>query len=853
MSTTSAGGAHVAAPPLAPLPLPRPPSPPLAAAAAASASSAAATAAAATARVGGGGGAGVTAAVVAVDGGAPPLPSSGGGVIPIAGERMEFEVGVGAAAVPLGCLLLGGAHERSRFLGGGGSGAGATAATEGGGSAGCDSGGGGGGGGDSRGDSAGGAAPPPPSPSDPAHTVLVAALSVPGLMTPADFASFVLPWADRFNHARLVRPVAERNRYAVVLAFGDPALADAFRRAYHGRAYLSGLSAETCALRPVFGVTLHSPPRRRWSLGGGGCGCSSPPLLGRQGAGASEVRGEVAAAAAAATVAAVGDAPPRQQSLFPAAADLPACAVCLERLVGAPEEEVGTGSSGGGAGGGGSSGGGGSASGTAAAPFPPPTTPPPPPPARGLVTSVCGHTLHAICLRKWDINSCPVCRTAHELTPEATACMVCGTTDGLWMCLVCANVGCGRDVSYHALQHFEATHHPFAVALAARAGGRVWDYVGDRFVHRLLTNLGDGKIVELPRRCAAGVAATGPPPSPPTGAAAATPASAGGGGGSRSSGGCAAAATRTAAASATGGGAGAAGRASSGRGAAAGAGGASIAGGGVGGGGAGGDGDGGGGGGGGGGGDGGTVAPPPPTPSYGKRTWDVEGKFAAAGASPPIGAAPPAADDEDDGLGGVDADGQDESEAAAVRAAVYASRMDTLVAEARAAAAAATARAVAAEAATAAATAAAEAAAAEATTLRAALAAATKEARAATKKAATVAEQGAFLKTLNESLLRDKAAWAAALDAARSDAAAAAAERDDLADQLRDVCAHLDTAGRIADAGGGGAGGGAAASSSSSAAAATGEGADGVAGAAIVGVGASPRERLRKLRRSKAR
>lgn len=231
----------------------------------------------------------------------------------------------------------------------------------------------------------------------------------------------------------------------------------------------------------------------------------------------------------------------------------------------------------------------------------------------------------------------------------------------------------------------------------------------------------------------------------------------------------------------------------------------------------------------------------------------MEGKFAAAGASPPIGAAPPAADDEDDGLGGVDADGQDESEAAAVRAAVYASRMDTLVAEARAAAAAATARAVAAEAATAAATAAAEAAAAEATTLRAALAAATKEARAATKKAATVAEQGAFLKTLNESLLRDKAAWAAALDAARSDAAAAAAERDDLADQLRDVCAHLDTAGRIADAGGGGAGGGAAASSSSSAAAATGEGADGVAGAAIVGVGASPRERLRKLRRSKAR
>ncbi|GAB0497249.1 hypothetical protein MMPV_008573 [Pyropia vietnamensis] len=540
-------------------------------------------------------------------------------------------------------------------------------------------------------DSGGGAAAAPAAPPDPAHPVLVAALSVPGLMTPADFASFVLPWADRFIHARLVRPVAERNRYAVVLAFGDPAVADAFRRAYHGRAYLSGLSAET----------------------------------------------------------------------------------------------------------------------------------------------VCGHTLHAACLRKWDINSCPVCRTAHELTPEATACMVCGTTDGLWMCLVCANVGCGRDVSYHALQHFEATHHPFAVALAARAGGRVWDYVGDRFVHRLLTNLGDGKIVELPRRCAAGVAASAGLSSSPTGVAAA-PVSARGGGGSCSTGGSAGAGTRTATASATAGGAGGAGRASSGGGAAAGAGGASVGGSGV----------------GGGGGGGGAIAFPSTSPSYGKRTWDVDGKFAAAGDSNRSGVSPPP-DDEDDGLGGVDADGQDESEAAAVRAAVYASRMDLLVAESRAEAAAATAAAAAAEATAAAATAAAAAATAEAATLRSALAAATKDARAATKKAAAAAEQGAFLKALNESLLRDKASWLAALDTARSEAASAVAERDDLADQLRDVCAHLDTAGRIADA----AGGGNAAASSSSAAA--GEGGvlsgDVLTGAAIVGVGASPRERLRKLRRSKAR
>lgn len=48
-------------------------------------------------------------------------------------------------------------------------------------------------------------------------------------------------------------------------------------------------------------------------------------------------------------------------------------------------------------------------------------------------------------------NSCPVCR--HSQTPEMIpnqTCSKCTNNTDLWMCLICGNVGCGRNTGAHA-------------------------------------------------------------------------------------------------------------------------------------------------------------------------------------------------------------------------------------------------------------------------------------------------------------------------------------------------------------------------------------------------------------------
>ncbi len=67
----------------------------------------------------------------------------------------------------------------------------------------------------------------------------------------------------------------------------------------------------------------------------------------------------------------------------------------------------------------------------------------------GLVTTVCNHTFHSACLRKWADASCPVCRYAHE-PPDTPACAVCGTGANLWICVICGYVGCGRRAARRA-------------------------------------------------------------------------------------------------------------------------------------------------------------------------------------------------------------------------------------------------------------------------------------------------------------------------------------------------------------------------------------------------------------------
>ena len=118
----------------------------------------------------------------------------------------------------------------------------------------------------------------------------------------------------------------------------------------------------------------------------------------------------------------------------------------------------------------------------------------------GLLTILCNHTFHSKCLSKWTDNSCPVCRFIQSPVEAEQVCDTCGRRDNLWICLVCGNIACGRYEQAHAHRHYEQTKHTYALELGTQ---RVWDYAGDGYVHRLLSNANDGKLVEFgkPNQC----------------------------------------------------------------------------------------------------------------------------------------------------------------------------------------------------------------------------------------------------------------------------------------------------------------------------------------------------------------
>lgn len=137
----------------------------------------------------------------------------------------------------------------------------------------------------------------------------------------------------------------------------------------------------------------------------------------------------------------------------------------------------------------------------------------------GLFTIPCQHTYHSSCLSKWKDDTCPVCRYSNKdksklsynnrtntlindslsntANNQVECCTVCHSTENLWICLICGNVGCGRYHEKHAIGHWEQTGHCFAMEANSQ---RVWDYSADGYVHRLVQNEADGKIVELPLR-----------------------------------------------------------------------------------------------------------------------------------------------------------------------------------------------------------------------------------------------------------------------------------------------------------------------------------------------------------------
>ncbi|ESO03286.1 hypothetical protein HELRODRAFT_100087 [Helobdella robusta] len=138
---------------------------------------------------------------------------------------------------------------------------------------------------------------------------------------------------------------------------------------------------------------------------------------------------------------------------IPNAVELPVCAVCLEKM----DESV-----------------------------------------EGILTILCNHSFHAPCMAQCEDTTCPVCRYIQTPMPVAgNKCIQCSIHEDLWICLICGEVGCGRYANGHAYGHFKETAHTYAMQLGSN---RVWDYVGENYVHRLVLNKMDGKLVEVDNR-----------------------------------------------------------------------------------------------------------------------------------------------------------------------------------------------------------------------------------------------------------------------------------------------------------------------------------------------------------------
>eukprot|EP00612_Vaucheria_litorea_P001503 CAMPEP_0171455046 /NCGR_PEP_ID=MMETSP0945-20130129/2096_1 /TAXON_ID=109269 /ORGANISM="Vaucheria litorea, Strain CCMP2940" /LENGTH=415 /DNA_ID=CAMNT_0011980205 /DNA_START=210 /DNA_END=1454 /DNA_ORIENTATION=- len=114
----------------------------------------------------------------------------------------------------------------------------------------------------------------------------------------------------------------------------------------------------------------------------------------------------------------------------------------------------------------------------------------------GTLTTTCNHTFHMDCIERWQDTTCPVCRYHHYSTSDNTSCEECGAFESIHVCLLCGYIGCGdpNDESSHIHKHHLSTLHTYAHNIETL---QVWDFAGGGFVHRLIHNKVDGKLVEV--------------------------------------------------------------------------------------------------------------------------------------------------------------------------------------------------------------------------------------------------------------------------------------------------------------------------------------------------------------------
>ncbi|KAK9458976.1 BRCA1-associated protein 2-domain-containing protein [Lipomyces oligophaga] len=281
---------------------------------------------------------------------------------------------------------------------------------------------------------------------------VLAILAVPGYMSASDLLGFVgKECRENVSHFRMLRSSAP-NRYMVLMKFREQACADRFYSTYNRKAF-NLMEPETCHVVYVQSIRFHKSkfPEFPYLLDDDFTPLEDFPDndLTKDGFAVAKERRDSKSRSPSVVLAKPNPPPTR------ALRELPTCPVCLERM----DSSI-----------------------------------------TGLLTIICQHTFHCQCLSKWGDNSCPVCRYSQkkdqrvQLT-EPNQCSECGSEENLWICLICGNIGCGRYDEAHAFQHYMASDHVYAMDLESQ---RVWDYAGDGYVHRLIQNQSDGKLVELP-------------------------------------------------------------------------------------------------------------------------------------------------------------------------------------------------------------------------------------------------------------------------------------------------------------------------------------------------------------------
>ncbi|GAA5998587.1 Etp1p [Rhodotorula paludigena] len=145
--------------------------------------------------------------------------------------------------------------------------------------------------------------------------------------------------------------------------------------------------------------------------------------------------------------------------------------------------------------------------------------------ASGLVQIMCQHAFHCTCLLRWRDSRCPVCRYTNARQRRNSSsdtsdakCAVCQSPSNLWICVICGNVGCGRYQGGHAHSHFGETGHSYSLEIAT---GRIWSYLDDEYVHRLIrlrpsdsSPSADERLIELPSFSTAAAPTRGGPSTP---------------------------------------------------------------------------------------------------------------------------------------------------------------------------------------------------------------------------------------------------------------------------------------------------------------------------------------------------